>query len=72
MNWGCIGQQAWLPSDLADVIDAKRKKGYYEYMPARQPLLKFENTGSNNELAEEGEDDDWAYPEIIDARDSLL
>lgn len=68
MNSGCVAHQTWEP----EIIDAKRKKGYYEYMPARQAILKFERTGSNNELAEKSEDDDWAYPEIIDARDSFI
>ena len=53
--------QTWLP----EIIDVKRKKGY-EYMPARQAMLRFEEHKSDdNELEGEGE---WAYPEIIDAR----
>ena len=67
-------QQTWFP----EIIDAKRKKGYYhkyEYEPARKALLKFERT-TDNEVDEGDSGNDggggWAYPEIIDARENSL
>ena len=68
-------QQTWFP----EIIDAKRKKGYYhkyEYEPARKALLKFERTTDDNEVGEGDSGNDggggWAYPEIIDARENSL